>query len=302
MAFATMSRLPAVDDLVVLLATVEHGSLSGAARSLGIAQPNASRALRRLESELGVELLRRGARGSTPTAAGALIADWAREVVDAEQRLVTAAAALRRPARPSLAIAASQTIAEELLPRWLAQLRAEVPGVEVALTVANSTEVGRLVSGGDVLGFVESTTLPDTLTVACQTAHVGQDRLVVVTSPDHPWARRTRPVSLDELLATPLVVREPGSGTRVSFEQAVGAGRLARPAVEVASNAAVRVAVAAGAGPAVLSELAVASAVEAGWLRAVMVEGLAVERPLRAVWATAASPALTRLVQLAAAG
>ncbi len=72
---------------------------------------------------------------------------------------------------------------------------------------------------------------------------------MVVTSPDHPWARRTRPVSLDELLATPLVVREPGSGTRVSFEQAVGAGRLARPAVEVASNAAVRVAVAAGAGP-----------------------------------------------------
>ncbi len=117
-----------------------------------------------------MDLLHRGARGSTLTTAGALIADWAREVVDAEQRLVAAAAALRRPDRPSLAIAASQTIAEELLPRWLAQLRAEMPGVEVALTVANSTEVGRLVSSGDVLGFVESTTLPDTLTATCQTA------------------------------------------------------------------------------------------------------------------------------------
>ncbi len=205
--------------------------------------------LRRLESQLGVDLLHRGARGSTLTTAGALIADWAREVVDAEQRLVTAAAALRRPGRPSLAIAASQTIAEELLPRWLAQLRAEMPGVEVALTVANSTEVGRLVSSGDVLGFVESTTLPDTLTAACQTAHVGQDRLVVVTSPDHPWARRTRPVSLDELLAphwwSASPARQPGQ-----LRAGRGAGRLARPAVEVASNAAVRVAVAAGAGPA----------------------------------------------------
>jgi DNA-binding transcriptional LysR family regulator len=298
------SRLPAIEDLQLLLATAESGSVSAAARRLGIAQPNASRALRRLERRLNVELLQRDTRGSRLTDQGALVVDWAREVVDAAHRLVVATAALHRGARPTVAVAASQTIAEELLPRWLARLRAEAPGVEVALTVANSAEVGRLVSAGGVLGFVESTILPETITIPHDTAAVGQDRLVVVTSPDHRWARRTRPVSLDELLTTPLVVREPGSGTRVSFEQAVGVERLARPAVEVASNAAVRVAVAAGAGPAVLSELAVASAVEAGWLRAVMVEGLQVERPLRAVWSTAAaqSPEAMRLVQLAVEG
>jgi DNA-binding transcriptional LysR family regulator len=304
MSLASVNRLPSVDDLVILLATIETGSLSAAARSLGIAQPNASRALRRLERELGIELLRRDARGSTLTESGALVADWAREVVEAEQRLVAAAAALHRPSRSKLAVAASQTIAEELLPRWLARLRAESPGLEVALTVANSAEVGRLVSQGHLLGFIEATTLPDTISVPCQVATVGQDRLVVVVAADHAWARRTRPISLDELLATPLVVREPGSGTRVSFEQAVGPDVLARPALEVASNAAVRVAAAAGVGPAVLSELAVSTAVEAGWLRAIMVDGLTVERPLRAIWAQSApaSDELRRLVEIAGGG
>ncbi len=295
-------RFPAVADLLVLLAVAEAGSVSAAARQLGIAQPNASRTLRHLERQLGLSLIDRAARGSNLTSAGSLVLDWAREVVEANDRLVTSAAALHAPRPARLAIAASQTIAEELLPRWLASLRVERPGVEVGLTVANSTEVGRLINGG-ALGFVESPQLPASIEVPVKSSIVATDRLVVVVCPDHAWARRTRPVSLDELVATPLVVREPGSGTRVSFEQAVGHLTLAAPAMELASNAAVRVAVSAGAGPAVLSELAVRSAVESGLLRAVMVDQLVIERPLRAVWATAAptNPELLFLVELAAA-
>jgi len=295
-------RFPAVADLLVLLAVAEAGSVSAAARQLGIAQPNASRTLRRLERQLGLSLIDRAARGSNLTSAGSLVLDWAREVVEANDRLVTSAAALHAPRPARLAIAASQTIAEELLPRWLASLRVERPGVAVGLTVTNSTEVGRLINGG-ALGFVESPQLPASIEVPVKSSIVATDRLVVVVCPDHAWARRTRPVSLDELVATPLVVREPGSGTRVSFEQAVDHLTLAAPAMELASNAAVRVAVSAGAGPAVLSELAVRSAVETGLLRAVMVDQLVIERPLRAVWATAApaNPELLFLVELAAA-
>ncbi len=295
--------LPPVVDLAILVATAEAGSVSAAARLLGLAQPNASRSLARLERRLGLTLLRRDTRGSALTADGAIIVDWAREVIEAHQRLVAGAAALRRgPANP-LNVAASQTIAEELLPRWLTQLRAELPGVDAALTVANSAEVGRLIGTPHVLGFVESPDLPQTITVPVTARTVATDRLVVVVWPDHPWARRTRPISVSELAGTPLVVREAGSGTRVSFERAVADVELAEPALELSSNAAVRVAVAAGAGPAVLSELAVRSAVESGLLRAVMVDGLVVERPLRAVWAAAAplSAAATRLVEIAGA-
>jgi DNA-binding transcriptional LysR family regulator len=294
-------RFPAVADLLVLLAVAESGSVSGAARQLGIAQPNASRTLRHLEHQLGVSLIDRAARGSNLTRQGSLVLDWARHVVEANDLLLAGAAALHGPHPARLAVAASQTIAEELLPRWLAALRAERPGVEVALTVANSTEVGGLISDG-VLGFVESPQLPASIEVPVESRIVAVDRLVVVVCPDHAWARRTRPVSLGELAATRLVIREPGSGTRVSFEQAMAHLPLATPALELASNAAVRVAVISGAGPAVLSELAVQPAVARGELRAVMIEGLTIERSLRAVWASTPAPGadLQRLVELAA--
>ena len=55
------SLLPHLGDLAVLVAIGEHGSISAGARSIGVAQPNASRTLARLEQRFGLELVRRGA-------------------------------------------------------------------------------------------------------------------------------------------------------------------------------------------------------------------------------------------------
>lgn len=296
-------QLPPVEDLLLLLAVAEHGGVGAAARTRGIAQPNASRALHRLERQLGLRLLQRTNTGSTLTSEGALVADWSRRVVGAYADLSAAVAAISGPAAGPVRVAASQTIAEELLPRWLAQFRNEHPGAEVQLTVANSEQVGGLLNDGDTLGFVESPQLPTTVQIRVHSRQVASDRLVVVVSPDHAWARRTRPVGLAELADTALVVREPGSGTRVSFEQAMANFTLAKPALELSSNSAVRIAVAAGAAPAVLSELAVRHAVAAGELRAVMVEDFTVERPLQAVWAQTRQPRpeFLQLVEIAAA-
>lgn len=78
------------DLLLELLVSVsEHGSLGAGARAVGMAQPNASRAVARFERTSGVRLLRRSPRGSTLTAEGALVVDWARIVLDAADRLVS---------------------------------------------------------------------------------------------------------------------------------------------------------------------------------------------------------------------
>ncbi|MFT4109459.1 LysR family transcriptional regulator [Propionicimonas sp.] len=298
---AAWRRNPSVSDLIVLVAAAEQGGVSAGARELGIAQPNASRALRRLEHHLGLALFVRSTRGAVLTQDGAVVVDWARQVLDANRRLLDGVAALTRTGA-TLRIAASHTIAEDLLPRWLAALRAEHPDVAVELTVGNSAQVGRLVGGGGVLGFVESPQVPSTIGGPAHSRTVSTDRLVVVVAPDHDWARRTRPIPREELAATPLVVREAGSGTRISFEQAMAGFALAKPALELVGNAAVRVAVMAGAGPAVLSELAVHTAVAAGELRAVMVDELVIERPLRAVWVgeEAPAPALRSMLEIAA--
>lgn len=298
---AAWRHFPLSSDLVALVAVAEHGGMGAAARALDAAQPNLSRAIRRLERALRLPLVTRTSRGSELTAQGALVVDWARDVLAANQRLIAGADALAGGHSGPLRVAASQTIAEDLMPRWLAVLHAAEPGIEIALTVANSSEVGRIVSAGGTLGFIESPGLPPTVTVPVRRRTVAVDRLVIVVPPGHEWARRTRPVSLEELLATPLVVREPGSGTRVSFESALAGRPMAPSALELGSNTAVRVAVAAGAGPAVLSELAVSAAVAAGELRAVMVEGLRVERRLQAIWPRAGHLPATaaRLVELA---
>lgn len=298
-----LRNLPSLDDLLLVLAVEQLQGVGAAARQLGMAQPNASRALHRMERQLGLSLVTRTPTGSTLTPDGSLVADWSRRVVAAYAEFSAGVAAISGPSTGPVTVAASQTIAEELLPRWLASFRTEFPGIDVHLTVANSEQVGSLLNDGGILGFVESPDLPTSLTAPVNSRLVTHDRLVVVVSPDHPWARRTRPLKAAELAATALVVREPGSGTRVSFEQAMSGYPLAAPALELASNSAVRIAVAAGAAPAVLSELAVRRAVATGELRAVMVEDLTIERPLQAVWARTPKPRpeLLRLVEIAGA-
>ena len=107
---------------------------------------------------------------------------------------------------------------------------------------------------------------------------------MLVTAPDHPWARRRRPVTAAELGAARLVTRESGSGTRVALDDALGEYGPITPELELPSNAAVRVSVASGAGPAVLSRLAVQDSIARGDMREILVVGLDLSRSLRAVW------------------
>ena len=245
-----------------------------------MSQPAASARLRELERRLGLTLLHRSPRGSTLTPTGALVADWARAAVEAADALATGAAALRVTHESRLAVAASQTVAEYLLPPWLVALRAGHPGLSVTLRAANSAEVATAVLGGDVdLGFVEGPDVPAGL----RSEVVATDRLVVVAGPGHPWARRRRGVTAAELAAPPVVSREAGSGTRRAFEEALGGRGGADPVLELSSTTAIKHAVAAGSGAAVLSSLAVTAELAAGTLVAVPAS-MPLQRQLRAVW------------------
>ncbi|MDA8438176.1 MAG: LysR family transcriptional regulator [Propionibacterium sp.] len=278
--------LPEVRALALLVAVADQGGLGAAARQLGVAQPNASRSLARLERTLGLPLLVRRPQGSTLTPAGLAVAGWARTVLAAMDDLQRGAAALAGESAHRLVVAASQTVAEYLLPGWLARLHGAGHHVQIDIRVLNSASVLDGVRSGDLgLGFVETSGG----TRGLHSRVVGRDELVAVVSPTHPWARRRRPVTVADLAATPLVVREPGSGTRDVLEgalrRALGPDAvIVAPALELSSNAAVRVATLAGTAPAVLSRLAVADAVASGSLRRVEID-LDLSRDIRAVWA-----------------
>lgn len=267
----------------LLLSVARLGSLGRAAAEHGISQPAASARMRQLEAHLGLALIERSPRGSRLTPAGALVAGWAQAVVDDAAALDAGVTALRRERESRIRIAASMTVAEYLLPSWLTALRTLDPGAAVALTAVNSADVaGAVLAGTADIGFIEGPDRPAGL----RAVPVGHDELTVVVAPGHPWARRRRGITAAELAAAPLVAREEGSGTRRVFEQALTRADVTRvpPQAELSSTTAIKAAVAAGAGPAVLSSLAVATDLAAGTLRAVPVIGLDLHRDLRAVW------------------
>ncbi|WP_402370895.1 LysR substrate-binding domain-containing protein [Isoptericola rhizosphaerae] len=275
-------------SLELLVALDTHGSISAAARALAIAQPTASAGLRRLERRLGLELVTRGSRGTALTPTGQAAAGWAREVVEASQRFETAAAGLRAGPTTALRVAASLTVAEYLVPRWLAQLAVQGSGEDVELLVRNSHDVMELVlEGGAQLGFVESLGVRRGL----RSRTVAHDELVAVVAPGDRWARR-RSVGAGELLAGRLVLRETGSGTREILERALAAVGESLPAhlPTLGSTSALKAAVQHGGQVAVLSGLTVADDVAAGRLVALRVDGLDLTRRLRVVWRDGAAP------------
>jgi DNA-binding transcriptional LysR family regulator len=297
----------AVHDLGALRALREvgrHESIAAAAPVLGVSQQALSARMRTLERVMGVALLARSPAGSHLTEQGRLIVGWAEDVLEAADRLEAGLRSIRSGVSHRLSIAASQTIAEHLVPHWLVELRgieqasaqqasaqqagagqaADQTPTVVELTVANSTGVIELVRDVKVrLGFIETPHVPTDLV----TAHLRDDEMLVVTAPDHPWARRRRPLSLAEVAAAPLVMREAGSGTRDTLTDHLAAQHpplTALIAMELGTSAAVRSAIAAGVGPGVLSRLSVRDDLVLGRLVAVEVAGPPLTRQLTAVW------------------
>ncbi len=277
-----MSDEPELESLRLLVQVAELGSVGKAARAVGIAQPSATKRLAALERRAKLPLLVRGPQGSVLTDDGKLVVAWAVTLLAAADEFRTSLSALRADRVATLRIAASMTIAEALLPRWLHDLRRQEPLVHVGLTVTNSTEVARRILGSPAvdLGFVEGPGVLEGLASRV----IGTDELIVVTTPAHPWARRRGPLTAAELAATPLVVREAGSGTRETLDRVLARHDPVTPQLALGSNAAVKGAAVAGIAPAVLSGHAVAAELTAGTLVAVPVADLRLERRLRAVW------------------
>ncbi len=302
-------ELPDLVSLRLLVEILDRSSIGAAARQLGISQPAASERLRALEHRLGVQLCVRSPRGVHPTPAGTLVRDWAADVLSGAERLATGVAALRAEQAGRLRVAASLTVAEHLFPGWVHALRRTAPGAVVHLEMANSTEVAAALRAGRCdLGFIEGGSPPRGL----HSRTVLHDRLTVVVPPDHRWAKRRPPrTTPEELAATPLVVREEGSGTREVLERALHppgsrtAPRAAPPfraALELGSTRAITAAVLAGEGPAVISVLAAADLLGRGELVAVDVAGADLSRRVRAVWREDRPPAGAAAALLAIAG
>lgn len=279
---------PPLSELESFVMSVRLGSVSAAARALELSQQTASLRVRSLERRLEIDLVQRSPRGVTPTASGEAVLAWAAEVLAAADRFTSGVESLRGISHAAaLRVGASQTIAGHCLPRWILQLRStasteRADNTDVELRTGNSKEVIAMLRAGTIdLGFIETPSVPRDL----GSAVVANDQMLVAVAPSHEWAR-SRSVPLRDLAATPLVMRETGSGTRETLDEAVsraGHHAPAEAALTLATEAAVRSAVAEGVAPAVLSELTLNDDVKLQRIVGVAIDP-PLSRPFTAIW------------------
>jgi DNA-binding transcriptional LysR family regulator len=253
-----------LEQLRIFVAVAECEHVTQGARALNLTQSATSAAVAALEERYGTKLFDRIGRRIALTEAGRLFLTEARAVLARASAAAKVLTDLADLTRGSLAVAASQTVANYWLPVAIQSYRLRYPGVIVSATIGNSVNVAAMVREGSAdLGLVEAAIDDPALVIA----PVAEDELILVAPPTHPLAART-PRSAQELGPGPWVLREPGSGTRSVFEGALpGLGLTSKDlnvALVLPSNEAVRAAVEAGAGVTVISGLVVASSIKAG--------------------------------------
>lgn len=261
-----------LDQLRIFLAVAEREHVTRAAEALNLTQSAVSGAINALESRHGVKLFHRIGRRIELTEAGRVLVDQARTILADVRTAEIAMADLSDIRRGTLTVFASQTIASYWLPRRLVEFNSRYPQIDLKLEVGNTAQCTQaIITGTADLGFIEGSIDEPSVSIEL----VATDRLVIVVGAEHPWARKppTLPRDLGE---TGWIMREPGSGTRSSFENAlydmrVGPGAL-RIAIELPSNEAVCAAVEASQLATVVSETVAESGINAGRLVPVPVE------------------------------
>ncbi len=262
---------------------VDHGSFSAAARALGISQPAVTMQVQALEADLGVTLLDRGYRKVELTESGRALLPHARTVLRELDKVRDDLARIADTVTGRLALAASTTPGQYVLPRLLGTFLKENPEVGVSIAVGDTAQVvGAVETGGADIGMTGAVVKA----ARVDFEPLGTDDIVMICSPEHPFASANA-VTLAEVVTEPFVMREAGSGTRQIAEEAlreagIDPGDL-HVVTELGSGEAVLSAVEGGMGLGLASSLVVDKATELGTVTLVPVKGFPVHRPLYVV-------------------
>jgi LysR family transcriptional regulator, low CO2-responsive transcriptional regulator len=265
-------------QLEVFLAVAESGSFSKGADATFITQSTVSQHICALETELGLRLLDRTAKGALPTEAGNILIGHARRVLAEMQGIRQAIDRFKGVEDVSLTVGASSIPGNYLIPEALPVLQKRFPALTITVLQGDSRDVTQMIASEEVeQGVVGSRFADDGLAYE----PFGSDRILLVAGPGHPWFDRPT-ATLDELRQQTFIFREQGSGTGKTVNEALAAAGLdpggLRVRASLGSNEGIKNAVAGGAGISFVSEISVRRELERGELREVRISGLEVSR------------------------
>lgn len=260
-------------QLRAFLAIVDTGGFREAAAVLGCAQPTVSQLLRKCEETLGVTLVQRSHTRCLPTAAGQQLLPLARALLRTEQRARGAVAGKH------VAVGASSNIGIYLLPSQL-QALGKSTRAQIELEIGTNRQIADRLETGEIdVALMEWWDGRPGFT-----AHDWRrEPLVVIASPNHPWATREA-IDIDDLASEKLLGGEPGSGTATLLRETLGDRAAAlRTGPSLGSTEAVKRAVMAGLGVSLVIAGAVAEEAAHGSIAVVALRGVRLEKTLRMI-------------------
>lgn len=269
-----------IRKLDVFRKVVELKSFTKAAEAALLSQPTVSEHIRNLEEELGLKLVDRLGREVEATPVGLVLYRYAVRMLQLQQEAVQAVTRYTGELGGELRIAASTIPGAYILPKMLAGFCGQYPEVKPLVRISDSRTVAAQILEGSVdIGLVGAIWNERGLewTTLCT------DTLVLAVPALHPLAEATA-VKLEEVLHLPFINREPGSGTRrvvarMLEQQGLRESDL-REVAQLGSNEAVREAIKAGLGVAILSSRSVEQELRCGSLVTIPLEDAAAQRPI----------------------
>jgi DNA-binding transcriptional LysR family regulator len=254
-----------LEQLRIFIAVAERQHVTRAAEALNLTPSAVSSAITTLESRHRVALFDRVGRNVVLNPVGEVFLGEARAVLARAAAAEAALDDLGDLTRGRLSIQASRTIAAYWLPARLARFHRAYPGIGLDVAIGNTEEAAEaVIQGAAEVGLAEG----EVSQPALSREVIDRDELCLVVAAAHPWADLD---ATPDLRTSEWILREPGSGTRSALEAALKREGLKLDDLKVAmtlpDNEAVRAAVEAGAGAAVMSRSVVASGLVSGALR-----------------------------------
>jgi DNA-binding transcriptional LysR family regulator len=247
-----------LSQVSAFLAVVETGTFQGAAAQLGLAQATVSQHVRALEEGLATQLVVRSRVRCTPTMHGMTFLRHARTLLKLAER------AERSIRDRRTLVGASGNTGVYLLPPFVRRfLRSAGDDTALDLVIAPNPEIAQKLQDGAIdLGVMEWwDDRPGFIAKPWR-----RESMVVIVAPDHPWARRSS-IRKEELLATPLIGGEPGTGTATLLREVFGdEAKNLKVSYTLGSTEAVKNAVKAGLGVSLVMASAIQDELAAGTL------------------------------------
>lgn len=270
------------------LADLEH--VTDTAAAVGVSQPTLSRALARIEGELGTKLFERVPSGVHVNPNGDLVVEAARTIIDRYDQLLAELAGRLDPDAGVVRLAFLDSMATSLVPRVLRAFHEHAPGVRFLLTQEPAHHMNLDLQRGAVELAITSHQ-PDG---PYGWRPLQRDRLVLLVPPTHRWRNRKR-IDLSQLAGEDLVTTPVGYGYRTLVDGLLAdAGVAPRISFESADLATIEGLVAAGLGIAIAPEQFVGSSGTIG----IALTTSAARRTIGLTWRTdhALAPAAARFV------